>query len=263
LFCPADRPERYGKAAAAADMVILDLEDGVAPTDKDFARRCLQDTLLDPAHTVVRLNPVGTADHDADLAALDHTPYTRVILAKTESAEQIVSLAPREVIALIESPLGALAGADIAAAAGTVGIMWGAEDLVAALGGQSSRRADGSYRDVARQVRSQALLAAKAHGRFALDSVYLTIQDLDGLQDEALDAAAVGFDAKVAIHPSQLPVIRTAYAPNPDEVAWAQRVRAAVAEEGGVFQFEGQMVDAPVLRHAEHILHRFQQSVPN
>jgi citrate lyase subunit beta/citryl-CoA lyase len=112
-------------------------------------------------------------------------------------------------------------------------------------------------------VRSQALLAAKAHGRFALDSVYLTIQDLDGLQDEALDAAAVGFDAKVAIHPSQLPVIRTAYAPNPDEVAWAQRVLAAVAEERGVFQFEGQMVDAPVLRHAEHILHRFQQSVPN
>jgi hypothetical protein len=53
LFCPADRPERYGKAAAAADMVILDFEDGVAPTDKDFARRCLQDTLLDPAHTVV------------------------------------------------------------------------------------------------------------------------------------------------------------------------------------------------------------------
>ena len=256
LFCPADRPERFGKAAATADVVILDLEDGVAPGDKDYARRCLQDTVLDPARTVVRLNPAGTSDHRADLDALDRTPYTRVMLAKCESAQQVTSLAPREVVALIESPLGALTVDEIALAAGTVGLMWGAEDLVAGLGGQSSRRGDGSYRDVARHVRSQALLAAKAYGRFALDSVYPAIKDLDGLRDEALDAVAVGFDAKVAIHPSQVAVIRSAYAPSAEDVAWARRVLAAVPEERGVFQFEGRMVDAPVLRHAEQILHR-------
>ncbi|MGW4019046.1 HpcH/HpaI aldolase/citrate lyase family protein [Rhodococcus ruber] len=256
LFCPADRPERFGKAAATADVVILDLEDGVAPGDKDYARRCLQDTVLDPARTVVRLNPAGTSDHRADLDALDRTPYTRVMLAKCESAQQVTSLAPREVVALIESPLGALTVDEIALAAGTVGLMWGAEDLVAGLGGQSSRRGDGSYRDVARHVRSQALLAAKAYGRFALDSVYLDIKDLDGLRDEALDAVAVGFDAKVAIHPSQVAVIRSAYAPSAEDVAWARRVLAAVPEERGVFRFEGRMVDAPVLRHAEQILRR-------
>ncbi|MGW3482786.1 HpcH/HpaI aldolase/citrate lyase family protein [Rhodococcus indonesiensis] len=256
LFCPADRPERFGKAAATADVVILDLEDGVAPGDKDYARKCLQDTVLDPARTVVRVNPAGTDEHDADLKALAATDYTRVMLAKCESAQQVTSLAPREVVALIESPLGALKVDEIALAAGTVGLMWGAEDLVVGLGGQSSRRADGTYRDVARHVRSQALLAAKAYGRFALDSVFLDIRDHEGLRDEALDAVAVGFDAKVAIHPGQVGVIRSAYAPSEQDVAWARRVLAAVPEERGVFQFEGRMVDAPVLRHAEQILHR-------
>ncbi|KOS53028.1 HpcH/HpaI aldolase/citrate lyase family protein, partial [Rhodococcus rhodochrous] len=182
--------------------------------------------------------------------------YTRVMLAKCESAQQVTSLAPREVVALIESPLGALKVDEIALAAGTVGLMWGAEDLVVGLGGQSSRRADRTYRDVARHVRSQALLAAKAYGRFALDSVFLDIRDHEGLRDEALDAVAVGFDAKVAIHPGQVGVIRSAYAPSEQDVAWARRVLAAVPEERGVFQFEGRMVDAPVLRHAEQILHR-------
>ena len=80
--------------------------------------------------------------------------------------------------------------------------MWGAEDLFAVLGGTANRCADGSYRDVAKHVRSQTLLAAKAYGRLALDSVYLDIKDLDGLRAEVDDAVAVGFDAKVAIHPT-------------------------------------------------------------
>ena len=82
--------------------------------------------------------------------------------------------------------------------------MWGAEDLFAALGGTANRYADGTYRDVAKHVRSRSLLAAKAYGRLALDSVYIDIKDLDGLRAEVDDAVAVGFDAKVAIHPSQV-----------------------------------------------------------
>ncbi|MDF3303948.1 HpcH/HpaI aldolase/citrate lyase family protein [Rhodococcus sp. T2V] len=258
LFCPADRPERYAKAAAAADVVILDLEDGVAAGDKEAARVALIDTPLDPDRTVVRVNPVGTEDHERDLLALDGTRYTRLMLAKCESADQVLSLAPREVIALVESPLGALAVTEIALAASTIGVMWGAEDLVAAMGGNSSRRDDGSYRDVATQVRSSTLLAAKGYHRLALDSVYLDIKDLDGLRTEALDAVAVGFDVKVAIHPSQVAVIREAYAPSREDVDWATRVLAAVADQRGVFAFEGKMVDAPVLRHAEAILRRSQ-----
>lgn len=256
LFCPADRPERYAKAAAAADVVILDLEDGVAPTDKEAARLSLIDTPLDPERTVVRVNPVGSSEHELDLRALDATHYTRLMLSKCESADDVLSLAPAEVIALVESPLGALAVADIALAANAIGVMWGAEDLIAGLGGNSSRHPGGSYRDVAKHVRSNVLLAAKSYGRLALDSVYLDIKDLVGLGVEAADAVAVGFDAKVAIHPSQVPVIRGAFAPSSSEIDWATRVLAAVEHERGVFAFEGKMVDAPVLRHAEKLLHR-------
>lgn len=256
LFCPADRPERYEKAAATADVVIIDLEDGVAAADKAAARKALIDTPLDPETTFVRINAVGTDDHGLDLAALASTEYRRIMLPKTESALQLSSLTDCEVIALIESPLGAVAVERAAQADNVIGVMWGAEDLVAGLGGNASRHADGSYRDVARHVRSATLLAAKAYGKFALDSVYLNFRDLDGLRAESADAVAVGFDAKVAIHPSQVPVIRAAYAPSADEIDWARRVLDEVPKHRGVFAFEGRMVDAPVLRHAERIVRR-------
>ncbi|MEU4599670.1 CoA ester lyase [Nocardia sp. NPDC023988] len=256
LFCPADRPERFAKAAAAADVVILDLEDGVAPADKAAARQALLDTPLDPQHTVIRVNAAGTDDHVDDLAVLAKTDYRRVMLPKCESAEQVRNLAQCEVIVLVESPLGAVRVAETVQVDNAIGVMWGAEDLIAGLGGNASRHADGSYRDIARHVRSTSLLAAKAFGRFALDSVYLNIKDLDGLAAETLDAVAVGFDGKVAIHPSQVPVIRAGYAPSEAETDWARRVLAEVPNHRGVFAFEGRMVDAPVLRHAEQIVRR-------
>lgn len=256
LFCPADRPERFAKAAAAADVVILDLEDGVGAADRAAARRAVIDTPLDPERTVVRVNAHGTEDQRLDLEALRQTRYTRVMLPKCESAEQVSSLAPYAVIALIESPLGVVTVAESARAANAVAVMWGAEDLVAGLGGTASRRADGSYRDVAVHLRSSCLLAAKAYGKLALDGVYLDIKDLDGLRAEADDAVAVGFEVKVAIHPSQVPVIRAAYAPTDAEFDWASRVLAAAGSERGVFSFEGKMVDAPVFRHAEQIVRR-------
>ena len=185
LFCPADRPERFAKAAAAADVVILDLEDGVAEAEKPAARKALRETPLDPERTVVRINAAGTDEQARDLDALADTAYTTVMLSKTESAAQVTALAPRDVVALVETPRGAVFAAEIAAAEGTVAMMWGAEDLVATLGGSSSRRADGTYRDVARHVRSTILLAASAFGRIALDAVHLDIRDIEGLQAEA------------------------------------------------------------------------------
>ncbi|OBB45682.1 CoA ester lyase, partial [Mycobacterium sp. 852002-51961_SCH5331710] len=213
LFCPADRPERFEKAAAAADVVILDLEDGVAAKDREAARAALIETRLDPERTVVRVNPAGTADHPLDLETLAKTDYTTVMLAKTEDPQQVRDLAPLDVVVLIETPLGALAVTDLARMENAVALMWGAEDLFAVTGGTANRYPDGSYREVARHVRSQTLLAAKAYGRLALDSVYLDIKDLEGLRGEVDDAVAVGFDVKVAIHPSQVAVIREGYAP--------------------------------------------------
>jgi citrate lyase subunit beta / citryl-CoA lyase len=256
LFCPADRPERFEKAAAAADVVILDLEDGVAESDRPAAREALRSTPLDPARTVVRVNAAGTEDHARDLEALAATSYATVMLSKTEAAAQVDALAPFQVIALLETPRGAVFAAEIAAANGTVALMWGAEDLVATLGGSSSRHPDGTYRDVARHVRSTALLAASAFDRIALDAVHLDIRDLDGLRAEADDGVAVGFHGTVCIHPSQVAVVREAYRPSEDDVAWARRVLAAAENERGVFAFEGRMVDSPVLKHARAMLRR-------
>jgi citrate lyase subunit beta/citryl-CoA lyase len=256
LFCPADRPERFEKAAAAADIVILDLEDGVAAADRHIARDALIGIPLDPARTVVRINPSGTTDHQLDLGALAQTRYDTVMLPKCEAAEQVTALDPCDVVALVETPRGAVFATELAAADGTVAMMWGAEDLVAAMGGGSSRRVGGGYRDVARHVRSAVLLAASTFGRAALDAVHLDISDLAGLEAEALDAAAVGFDATVCIHPSQIPVVRNAYRPVEAKISWARRVLATAQDEHGVFALDGQMVDAPVLKQAEAILRR-------
>lgn len=263
LFCPADRPERFAKAAAAADVVILDLEDGVAEADKPAARKALQETPLDPERTVVRINAADTAEYPLDLEALAGTAYTTVMLSKTESAAQVTALAPRDVIALLETPRGAVFATEIAAAQGTVALMWGAEDLVATLGGSSSRKADGSYRDVAHHVRSTALLTASTFGRVALDAVHLDIGDLDGLRDEAEDAVALGFAGTVCIHPSQIAVVRKAYRPSEERLDWARRVLTAARSERGVFAFEGQMVDSPVLKHAQMTLRRAGETVPD
>src|SRR3954464_3795824 len=254
LFCPADRQERCERAAAAADVVILDLEDGVAAKDREAARTALVETPLDPVRTVVRINPSATADHQLDLDALTRTSFTTVMLAKTEDPQQVRDLAPLDVVVLIETPLGALAVSDLARMDNSLALMWGAEDLFAVLGGTANRYPDGSYREVARHVRSQSLLAAKAYGRLALDSVYLDNKALDGLRVEVDDAVAVGFDAKVAIHPSQIPVIRAGYTPEPAQGEWAQRVVAAAGDNRGVLQLDGMMVDMPVLRRAQHIV---------
>ena len=100
------------------------------------------------------------------------------------------------------------------------------------------------------------LLAAGAHGKGAIDAVHLDIADLEGLQAEAIDAAASGFRATACIHPSQVATIRDAYRPGADAVAWARAVLAAAAGERGVFRFEGQMIDEPVLRHARSLIER-------
>lgn len=258
LFCPADRDDRYAKALAAADTVILDLEDAVAPADKPAARGRVAASALDPERTIVRVNPARTPDHALDLAALAGTAYRTVMLAKAESAADLDALhgAGQRVLALCETARGIVHAEEIAAHPATIGLMWGAEDLVASMTGRSSRFDDGRYRDVARHARSRVLLAAKAFERAAIDSVHLDIADLEGLRAEALDAAASGFDATACIHPSQVAVIREGYAPTPAEQDWATRVLAEAEHRPGVFRFEGRMVDEPVLRQARAILGR-------
>lgn len=256
LFCPADRPDRYDKAAGRSPVVILDLEDAVAAADKPAAREALVAHPLDPAVTIVRVNPAGTPDFAADLAALERTEYRTVMLAKATSTDQLRALDGYGVLALCETAAGVLAAPALAAHESVVALMWGAEDLVASLGGTSSRDRNGRYRDVARHARSAVLLAAGANGKAAVDAVQVTIDDLEGLAAEAQDAAASGFAASACIHPGQVGTILEAYRPSGEELSWAEGVIAAAAGENGAFRYEGKMVDEPVLRHAAGILRR-------
>jgi len=265
LFCPADRPERYQKAAERSDAVIVDLEDAVAPADKQRARGAILAQLgatgdvpeLDPSRTIIRINPAGTEEFEKDLHCLKHTPYRHVMLAKAENAGQLKALEGYDVIALCETAAGIINAAAIAAEPNVVGLMWGAEDLLASLGGTSSRHDDGGYRAVALHARSAVLLAAGAFGKEAIDAVYVNIPDLEGLAAESRDAVASGFGSKACIHPSQVAIVRGAYAPAESDIAAAKELLEAAAAAGsGVFQFNGKMIDGPILRHAESTLRR-------
>ena len=256
LFCPADRPERYAKALERADAVVLDLEDAVAAADKDAGRAALLANPIDPARVIVRINGFSTDDFEPDLAALAKTDYRRVMLPKVSAAAEVGALNGYDVVAICETAAGVLAAPAIAAVEHVVALMWGAEDLVASLGGTSSRFDDGRYRDVARFARSTVLLAGAANDTAVIDTVHLDIADLDGLASEARDAVASGFAATACIHPSQVAVIREAYAPTDSQLRHARAVLAAADNEHGVFAFEGQMVDEPLLRHARNVVAR-------
>ncbi|WP_426516071.1 aldolase/citrate lyase family protein [Diaminobutyricibacter sp. McL0618] len=178
------------------------------------------------------------------------------MLAKTETQSQIDELQRRgySVIALCETAIGVQNAPDIAHHPAVTALMWGAEDLLASIGGRSSRLPNGSYRDVARAARARVLLAARVAGKLAIDAVHLDISDLGGLAEEAEDAAASGFAATACIHPTQVPTVRNAYAPTDGELQWAAEVIEASRREPGVFSYAGRMIDEPILRQARIIL---------
>jgi len=259
LFCPADRPDRYDKALNRSDVVIIDLEDAVAPERKLTAREILRGAIrqLPPERTVVRINALRTTEGQADLAMLTDSGLRFLMLPKAESAEDVADLQPWRIIALCETARGVQAADSIAAAENCVALMWGGEDLTADIGGWSSRRADGRYLPHVTYARSRVLLAAGAARVQAWDGVYHALDDLDGLRSECADAVAMGFAAKVAIHPTQVPEIRAAYRPTEAQEGWAARLLATVAANGaGVASFEGRMVDGPLIAMAERIAAR-------
>lgn len=256
LFVPGDRPERLSKALERADAAILDLEDAVAPDAKPAARAAMIAADPDPDRVIVRVNGPQTPEFASDLAALAQTRVRTVMVAKAEDPASLAALERYDVIALCETARGVVHAEQLAALPQVVALMWGAEDLVASLGGTSSRRDDGGYRDVARLARARVLLAAGASGKRAVDAVHVDIADVEGLSVEARDAAASGFAATACIHPGQVATIRAAYAPSAEQVAWARGVLDAAAGERGVFRYEGRMIDEPILRHARSLVAR-------
>lgn len=270
LFAPADRPERFAKAAGRADAVILDLEDAVSPEAKAAARENMRSSGLDPATTMVRINALETPEAALDLAAVARSPFTTIMVAKACNPQAVAALADFNVVVLCESAVGILAAQELAALPNVVALMWGAEDLMASLGGTSSRfpsdggaggNPAGQYRAVAMHARSQLLLAAAAAGKTAIDSIYADFADSAGLAEEAEDAVASGFGAKACIHPAQVPVVREAFLPTQAQVDAARELLAAAEAAGtGVFAFKGNMVDGPILLHARETLRRAGQA---
>ncbi|GAA4635465.1 CoA ester lyase [Actinoallomurus vinaceus] len=261
LYVPADRPDRVAKALATdADVVILDLEDAVAPARKDEARQHVADLLADPPRPVqVRVNDVRTLWGRADLAALrELLPATEgVRLPKIESMEQvreIAALVPGTALhLLLESALGVERAHELATA----------DPAVASVGlGEADLKADLGVTDEAglAWARSRIVVAARAAGLPApVQSVHPDVRDLDGLAASCRLGRALGFRGRAAIHPAQLPVIAEAYRPTPEEVAAARRIVAAYEEgqatgTGAVALPDGGFVDIAVVRQARAVL---------
>jgi citrate lyase subunit beta/citryl-CoA lyase len=243
LFVPADRPERFAKAAASgADAIIIDLEDAVAPAAKAHARAALAQ-LPTGVEIWVRINAAGTFWHEADVAALAGLPIAGAMLAKAENPAALQAIGV-PVIALIETARGIAAARKIASAA--VRLAFGSIDYAADLGMAHTREALAS-------ARAELVLASRLAGIAApLDGVTATIDE--GVEEDARHAAALGFAGKLCIHPRQITAARAGFAPSAADIAWAQRIIAAGA--GGAVAVDGAMVDAPVRLRAEQILAR-------
>jgi len=270
LFVPADRPERFPKAAASgADALILDLEDSVAPEKKAAGRAAIAEWLGGDRQvtTFVRINPLSSTFADADLAAVLPGHPDGIVLPKAEGAASIAALLAKAGDALVP-PILPIATETAAAifqlgsygdvASRLAGLTWGAEDLPAAIGAIGSRHPDGTYTAPYEMVRSLTLFGAHAAGVAAIETVYPAIRDEVGLAAYAARAAYDGFTGMMALHPAQVPIINAAFTPSAEQVAHARAVVSAFAEApgAGVLMLNGAMIDAPHLIQARKILAR-------
>lgn len=262
LFVPGHRSDRFAKAlATGADAVVIDLEDAVPTGEKPAARAAALARPAAPAGIAlgIRMNPLPTPDGIADLAALlGAAAPDFLMLPKVEAPEELRIVArafaghPRapQLVALIESAEGLARAAAIAAEPGCAALGFGGVDLAADLGCQVAWEPLLPHRG--------ALVAAAARsGRGLVDVPFLGLDDEAGLAEETARVAALGFTAKLAIHPRQVATIQSVLTPTPDQADWARRVLAALDQAaGGVCVVDGKMVDIPVARAARRILAR-------
>lgn len=261
LFCPGDRPERFEKAARAADVVILDLEDSVSPHAKAEARRNVVAALriLDPVRTLVRINGLRTPWGETDLKELSTTTLQTTMLPKSEGPEDLQLLEAFNVVALVETAGGIMAAGDVAGSPNCIALCWGAEDLALDLG-STPRTSDSRLHPTAAFAQMIVRYEAAANGLPAIDSVWTDLANSEGLQAEAEEAASAGYFAKLAIHPSQVSVIRRAFQPDEAAMERARRLVAAVEnsdEESGAVRIGDEMVDWPVIQRARRAIDRW------
>ncbi len=281
LFVPGDSEKKLAKGFSSnADAVIVDLEDSVAPRNKEAARQTAAAFVAERRGATkppiyIRVNDLSTGMTEADLAALVPVRPDGIMLPKSNSGRDVQQLAamlrvheaenglPDGGIAILpivtETPAGVLAGATYANASPRLcGLTWGAEDLSAAIGARSARDAAGRYTDVFRLARAMTVLAAGAAEVAAIDTIFPDFRNSAALAAECAEAERDGFTSKMAIHPDQVPIINEAFTPSREALERSAAIVAAFETAGnaGVVGIDGKMYDRPHLRLAQRLLAR-------
>ena len=274
MFVPGHRQRMIDKALGLdADALMLDIEDGVAPAEKDQARRLIGEALArerQPREPLrfVRINAIGHRRMEDDLAAVLRPGLDGLVLPKVESSAEVAAVESRvaaheaacgarlRLLVAIESPRGLLAAPAIASCSDRVaGLMFGAEDFGRELGLPASRQGEAQELLYARS----ALVVAAASARVqAVDGVWVDLQDPQGLERFALQSRRLGFTGMSSIHPSQVAPINAAFRPGAEEIDYARKVIAAYEEAAargdGSVAFGGQLIDRPIIERARRTL---------
>jgi (S)-citramalyl-CoA lyase len=262
LFTPATKPDRFANARKnGADVLIVDLEDAVAPELKQDARKNVRTLLDSPEDTrlppvAVRINTTTSRNGLEDLLMVFDAANAPcfILLPKIEAPQQVLHVTellkgaskPALLVPMIESAKG-LAAVDAIAQAGAriAGLMFGAADFASDVAAQPDALA-------LQLARCRIAAACAQAGVLAIDAPCFALRDPERLKVDLDFATANGFAAKAAIHPSHLEAINAALTPSPERVEWARRVIAA--GEKGVGIVDGRMVDEAIAREARKVL---------
>lgn len=273
MFVPGNNPGMMADAHIyGPDSIMLDLEDSVTMAEKDTARLLVYNALksVDYGTTemVVRINPLNTPYGKKDIEAVVKAGVDVIRMPKTETAEEVKEV-EREIerveaelgcvgrtriMAAIESTLGVVNAYAIATASPRMmGIALGAEDYCANL---KAQRTPGG--DELRLARETIVVAARAAGIDALDTVYSNLNDMETFRSEVEYIKTLGFDGKSIINPRQIEVVNEVFAPKEKEIAKARAIVAAIKEAeakgSGVISLNGKMVDRPVVIRAQRTI---------
>ena len=265
IFSPGLRPDRFPKAlASGADIVCVELEDGIAPKDKEAARRNALALFAAPqaddgVERILRVNSprsaIGLADLQAILAA--DRPPPALMLPKVMSPDEVAWLDEllgerghdTRLQVIIETNAGLEAACEIARASPRIdALLFGGVDMAAEL------RCKVAWEPLL-HARSRVVHAAAGAGIDAIDVPWLDLEDMEGMRREALLACDLGFSGKGAIHPRQIPIINEVFTPDDTEIAHAKRILAAFEEaDTGLVVVDGKLIEKPVLREMQRIL---------
>lgn len=277
LFAPGDSEKKMTKAMdGEADIVLIDLEDAVAPDAKAAARPLVHDFIKgNPAqrHRLwVRINPFDGPHTLHDLAAVMPAHPGGIMLPKVygradvekldhclsalEVANGIEEGSTPVIVLITETAEAMFHTGSYKGAPRVVALTWGAEDLADSIGASSNRNPDGSYSFTYELARSLTVLGAATAGVTAIETISADFKDLEALRQRAEKVRRDGYRGMMAIHPAQIPVINAAFTPTEAEIAEAQEVVDVFAANPGVgaIGWKGGMLDRPYLARAERLL---------